>query len=93
MAAISDIRTGGTFVDSVHHSSGPVHVVMSPVVVRFLTARRHAFVAQHFLNTRGRLLHLKHTTSVDQRTLPEKMESFDCKTKGRNDAFYHQRQC
>jgi len=34
-----DIRTGGPFVDLVQHSSGPVLVVLSPVVVRFLTAR------------------------------------------------------
>jgi hypothetical protein len=55
LAAVSDICTGSPFVASLC----PVHVVPFPAVKHFLTARSDAFVAQNFLNTRGRWRHLK----------------------------------
>jgi len=58
-----------------------VPVVRIPGVKHFITTRSNAFVAQNFLNTRGRWRHLKYNTSVGRRTWPEKIERIACETE------------
>ena len=81
LAAVSDIRTGGSCIES-------MQVLRIPGVDP-LTASGYAFVAQNFLNTCRRWQHLVaiYNTSAGQRTWPEKIEKYCLRDKGRYDAF------